>query len=299
MEPLVYVALLNWERPDDTAECVESVMRSHYLNHRIVVVDNGSRDGSVQRLRRQFPEVRVLETGANLGFAAGMNVAITFAMEHGADDVLILNNDATVDPHLLGQLVEVTRARPKLGIVGPTVLFYDDRERVWYGGGRRHWYWPAIVSLPAKPPECGVDTVIPVDVVSGCGMLVTRAVFEAVGLLDTRFFMYYEDSDFCLRAKENGYDIGYVPLARMWHKVSASTSDDVASRTYLRARSKAIFYKRYARGLAAVTAWAFIISSAVWTAFRYVWSGQRSFLKPYLSGFTDGLLTDRQRWYND
>lgn len=289
MEPLVYVVLLNWERPVDTAECIESLAKSHYENQRIVVVDNGSSDGSAQRLRQQFPDVCLLETGANLGFAGGMNKGIAFALDNGADFALLLNNDAVVDQDMLRQLVNAARIRPEYGILGPTVLFYNDRDRIWYTGGRRYWYWPAIVSLHPHVSEPGVIAVIPVDVVSGCGMLISRSVIESVGLFDTMFFMYYEDSDFCLRAREKGYRVGYVPLARMWHKVSSSTIDDIPTRIYMRTKSKAIFYKRYARGLATITTWPFIMSSAIWSVSQYTWTGRTSQLKHYLSGLICGL----------
>ena len=294
MQPLVFVTVLNWNRPGETAECIESVMKSYYKNWRIVVVDNGSTDGSTNLLRERFPETEVLEAGTNLGFAGGMNLGITFALENGADFVLILNNDAIVDPDMIEDLIKASAVEPGFCILGPTVFFYQDREKVWFKGGRRNWYWPAIDGLDCESPHSSSGPeVIPVDVVSGCGMLVKRAVFEEVGLLDTKFFMYYEDTDFCLRARQKGHNVGYVPAAKMWHKVSLSSEDNATGRIYVRAKSKAIFYKRYAKGIAAATTWPFLILSLFSTVWQDYRNGRTNASKYYLKGLIDGLFSSR------
>lgn len=291
MERLVYVSLLNWKKPGETADCIETLMASSYKNFRIVVVDNGSGDSSVECLKSQFFGIDVLETDANLGFAGGMNVGIRFALDNGADFVLIMNNDVAVDPVMIEMLVRTSSDNPEFGIVGPTILFYHDREKVWYTGGNRHWIWPGIVPLGYNRSEIVQGPrVIPVDVVSGCAMLVKRSVFERIGLLDTTFFMYYEDTDFCLRARDKGYRVGYVPAARVWHKVSASTLDNISGRTYVRAKSKALFYKKYARGPAAISTWPFLGVGALWTALESIRARRTRILKYYVTGLLDGLF---------
>ncbi|MBI2953462.1 MAG: glycosyltransferase family 2 protein [Chloroflexi bacterium] len=288
MDPLVYVVILNWKRPDDTAECIESVMASSYRNCHIVVVDNGSDDGSVNLLRGRFREATVLETGHNLGFAGGMNLGIEHALARGAEHVLILNNDAVVDSVALGLLVEAITSHQECGIVGPTVLSYLDRDKVSFMGGKRHWYWPAIVDFDQSVRGV-VSMTIPLDVVSGCAMLVKASVFRDIGLLDTMFFMYYEDTDFCLRARAKGYLVEFVPAARVWHKISASTEGDAARRVYLRARSKAIFYRRYARGMASITTWPFLAFGTLWTVTRSLAHRQPDGSRYYLTGLMSGL----------
>src|SRR5712691_2717467 len=133
--PHVAVVVLTWNGEDDTLACLASLGRVEYDNLSVVVVDNGSADRTVLRVRTEFPEVAVLETGANLGFAAGNNVGIQHALDRGAEYVFLLNNDTEVDPELIRHLVDAAEPDASAGVLGPKVFFFSHRDRLWYAGG--------------------------------------------------------------------------------------------------------------------------------------------------------------------
>lgn len=185
-----------------------------------VVVDNGSSDGSADVVAERFPEVELVRAGVNLGFAAGNNVGIRRALDRGADWMLLLNNDAEVEPGLVDALAAAAAARPDAGVLACKVLFADS-DRLWYAGagfdsylGRsRH----ARFGKPDGPGELGET-----GRATGAAMAVSRAAIEAAGLLDEELFLYAEDLEWCLRIREAGFAVVYVPGARVRHRVSAA-----------------------------------------------------------------------------
>ena len=185
-----------------------------------VVVDNGSSDGSADAVAERFPEVELVRAGVNLGFAAGNNVGIRRALERGADWVLLLNNDAEVEPGLVDALAAAAVARPDAGVLACKVLFADS-DRLWYAGARFHPYLGrsrhAGFGKPDGPGELGET-----GRATGAAMAVSRAAIEAAGLLDEELFLYAEDLEWCLRIREAGFAVVYVPGARVRHRVSAA-----------------------------------------------------------------------------
>ena len=135
----MYVVILNWNGRDDTLACLESVARIDYPNFRVIVADNGSSDGSVDAIRRAYPDVHLIENHANLGFAAGNNSAIAHALESGAEFVFLLNNDTVVDPAILSAFVDAAERMPDGGVFGAKIYYYGDKQKLWYAGG----YWDA------------------------------------------------------------------------------------------------------------------------------------------------------------
>ena len=135
-EPRVAVIVLNWNGREDTLECLRSIRSIAYSNFGVIVVDNGSTDGSVAAIRASQPSVEVIDTGENLGFAGGNNVGIRRALELGADYVLLLNNDTVVDPGLLRAFVAAAALHPEAGAFGAKIYFHSEPTRIWYAGAR-------------------------------------------------------------------------------------------------------------------------------------------------------------------
>jgi GT2 family glycosyltransferase len=248
---LVWIVVLNWNGWRDTVECVESCRKLEYAPRRILVVDNGSTDGSEERLRNAWPDVDFVQTGANLGYAGGNNAGIRHALARGAAAVWLLNNDARVAPDCLTHMVAALDADARTGVVGSKV-YYLDRPRVIAsaggsidlraGGATRH--------LGKDTPDRGAfDAPATVDYVPGCSMLVRAEAFATVGLLDESYFLYFEDADFCLRARAAGFTVRYEPRAVVWHREGAQ-ADGVYSRTfvYYFLRNRLYFVKRFAPG---------------------------------------------------
>lgn len=239
--PNVVVVILNWNGAADTAECLRSLQAQTYRSWAAVVVDNGSSDDSVAVLRAGFPSVEIVASPRNLGFAGGCNVGIRRALAGSAEWVLLLNNDTVLDPRCLEELLDSSPALP--GVLAPAIYYHDAPERLWSGGARQGWGLP----FELKAEDLRRESVA-ADYVTGCAMLVHRRVFEEIGLLDERFFMYYEDLDFCLRARRAGFGIVVKPRARLWHKVGSSLRHDAPRERYLRMSSALRFYRVELRG---------------------------------------------------
>jgi GT2 family glycosyltransferase len=219
--PHVVIVVLNWNGVDDTLECLESLSRLDYPAYEMMVVDNGSTDGSVPAIRERFPAVTIVENGENMGYAGGNNVGLRHAMAQEADYALLLNNDTVVDPAFLRILVDAAEAEPSAGITGPTVYYHAQPDVIWSAGGGIDWQRgdTRMVGLNERDEGQFGTEPRPVDFVAGCAMLVRRAVLEQAGLLDERFFVYYEESEWCVRAARAGFRIVYVPAAHIWHKI--------------------------------------------------------------------------------
>ncbi len=286
-QPAVWIVVLNWNRPQDTLACVSSLRELDYPSFRILVVDNGSTDDSVE-LFQELPGVELLVNEENLGFAAGNNQGIQYALDHGADYVLLLNNDTTVSPPLLSRMVEAAQTDPQIGLVGPMIYYSDRPDQVWFAGMRfRHGLYVVRRGLHLDPP---LDPIEEVDFISGCGMLVPRQTWERIGLFDPRFFMYYEDLDLCVRAKDAGYRIICATEAHMWHALSASTGGpDSPLKQYYQVKSTLLFSQKHTRGLQRVATLAIRLGHAGFIALRQVIRGQLRWeaIRFYLRGIAE------------
>jgi GT2 family glycosyltransferase len=212
--------VLNWNGGDDTLAALESL-----AGVATVCVDNGSTDGSPDAVAERFPVVELIRTGVNLGFSGGNNVGIRRALARGADWVLLLNNDAVADPGLPAALAAAAEARPDAGVLACKVFFADPPDVLMYAGGRvnlRLGYWGRQDGFGQRD-DGRFDTLRDVDRATGAAMAVSRAAIERAGLLDESLFAYAEDTEWCLRIREAGFGIVFVPDAKVWHVGSAST----------------------------------------------------------------------------
>ncbi len=250
MAPLVCVILVNWNGYDDTAACVESCFALDYDPFRLVIVDNCSADGSGARLRDRFSaeeRVEVLLAERNLGFAGGNNLGIRHAIDAGAKYVWLLNNDTVVDPAALRELVSAAQEHPEAGMVGSKVYYHDRPEVLWFAGGvikPRHDGTTFHRGMD-EVDRGAYDEVAHVDYVTGCSLLTSVEVVRSIGLMAEEYFLYWEEVDWCDRARAAGYPSLYIPSSRVWHKVGGSLGAD-ASPTRIRydARNRLLFYRR-------------------------------------------------------
>jgi GT2 family glycosyltransferase len=219
----VGVVLLNWNGGEFTLPCIRSLLEGDLRPWQIVVVDNGSTDGSPELIERAFPTVSMIRSRENLGFAAGNNVGIRALLGDGADLIWILNNDTTVSRSCLGELVAAIQADDDMAVATAKVLFEEPAGRIWYAGA---WFSPWTLKAThrgERESDHGqYDETTEVGFVSGCCMLIRASAFREIGMLDERFFIYEEDADWCLRAARAGLRMWYVPAATVVHRVSAS-----------------------------------------------------------------------------
>ncbi len=216
--PRVVCVILNTNRRQDTLECLGSIVSGTYAGWSAIVLDNNSSDGSAAAVRGKFPPVEVIELAENLGYAGNNNVGIKAALARGADWVFVLNEDSVLAPDCVAELVEVGESDPRIGIVGPMVYHHDEPGVIQSAGGRIGPRWEALHLGQNEPDRRQFRDARPVDWVSGCGIMVRREVIEQVGPIDPRYFYYWEETEWCLRAGRAGWRIIHVPQARMWHK---------------------------------------------------------------------------------
>ncbi|UCC65205.1 MAG: glycosyltransferase family 2 protein [Anaerolineae bacterium] len=248
--PRVLVIVLNWNGLADTPECLASLKRLDYPTYETVVVDNGSTDGSVPVIRDHFPMVTVLENDENLGYAGGNNVGLRYTLAQSADYALLLNNDTEVAPCFLRHLVQAAEASPMVGIAGPTIYYHERPDRIWSAGGTIDWRRGKTSMAGFNEVDVGQFGIAPreVDFVTGCALLVKREVIERVGLLDERFFVYYEETEWCVRARRGGFEVVHVPRAKVWHKIPLDARDSSPSVHYYMTRNRLLFLKATGAG---------------------------------------------------
>jgi GT2 family glycosyltransferase len=249
--PRVTIIVLNWNGLADTLECLESLSRLDYPAYEMVVVDNGSTDGPPAAIRERFPDVTLIENGENLGFTGGNNVGLRWALEQGADYMLLLNNDTVVAPDFLRLLVEAAEVDSRIGIAGPTIYYHDQPRIIWTAGGGIDWRRGQTWMVGLNERDAGQFGEEPreVDFVTGCALLVKRAVLERVGLLDDRFFAYYEETEWCVRTQRARFKIVHVPQAKIWHKIEPNARANSPLVHYYMARNRLLFLKTTGAGM--------------------------------------------------
>lgn len=269
--PFVVIVVLNWNRREDSAECLESLRALAYPDYKVLLVDNGSTDGSVGFLRERFDEVTVIENERNLGFAEGNNVGIRRALEMNAEFVLLLNNDTTVEADLLTKLVAAARADETIGIIGPQINNYYRRDRISFAGGRLTMLWGWSWHIGNHTKDRGQFTgLIDQDYQTGAAMMLSRKLLTDVGMFDADYVSYCEDSDLSLRARAAGYRVVCCRDALVYHKISRSTGGGLTPhKAYRKILSGARLYRRHAhpfRYYTTIAAFnlAYAAASAMW-----------------------------------
>lgn len=237
-KPKVFVIILNYNGQDTLRECLNSVLRSDYVEQEIVLIDNRSTDDSFRQARQDFSRIYFIENSKNLGFAAGVNVGIRLAMEKMADYVLLLNNDARLETDTLSKLVESLEQDPSIGLASPLIL-QEASDKVWFAGGRIDWLkMRTIHTAGPSDRSAAYDT----EYLSGCALLIRKEVFQKIGLFDEKFFFYYEDADFSWRAGQAGYRCQVVPTAIARHREKSSANPKF--KTYWLVISALVFFRK-------------------------------------------------------
>jgi len=284
--PMVWAVILTFNNYEDTKECLRSLRRTNYRNLSILVVDNGSSDGTPEHIKDEFPEVKVIETGHNLGVPWGYNIGFSYALHAGAQYILMLNNDTVVEPQMIHHLVKAAQGNPDVGILMPKVLYYSNPDTIWAAGGRHRFFPPAHVILGQDRPATMFNKPFYLEYAISCGLLIHRRAFEKAGLFDPGYFFYFDDWDFSQRVRAHGLKILFVPEALMWHKVSRSTrrSDRETFFWQVWGESCARFYRRHGQPV--------FLSLFLHVSFlmvREFLKGNRYMLKYFWKGVCEGL----------
>lgn len=259
----VAVIILHYKGEDDTKECLGSLFRrtANKRQLQVILVINGASSSFSSDLQKNYPQIETIVTGENLGFAEGNNVGIKKAIEFGSSQIILLNNDTLVAQEMVDELISFVETDKSIGLVSPKIYFasgyeyYQDRYKkeekgkvIWYAGGQIDW-------ANVYPSHRGVDEVDngqydetqETDFATGCCMLIKRNVIDEIGLLDKKYFLYFEDIDYSLRAQKAGFKVFYYPKTHLWHKnASASGKPGSTLHLYYQTRNRLYFGLQYA-----------------------------------------------------
>jgi len=269
-DPSVVVALLNWNNADETIGALASLGGVVYENFDVLIVDNGSTDDSVARLKEEVHRITAFQTNfvlntENKGFAGGCNTALQWAFQNKREYILLLNNDTEVDKHFLTLLVRAAEEHKDGAVFSPSVYFYDNRSLLWFGG-------PTHISFLRmdRAAQCGGfqkkvpqnAPITPLSFATGCAMLCKVDVLEKVEGFDERFFLYYEDVDVSLRIRKAGGNLYWVPESSVYHKVSQTTFSRLGRPIvhYYDVRNALLFSKKHC------PLWG-VVYRAIWSCF--------------------------------
>jgi len=220
----ISIIIVNWNGMDDTLECLKSISKLKYEKCDIIVVDNGSKDNSVKVINNKFPDVVVLENGKNLGFTGGNNVGIQYALKRKADFILLLNNDTIVDSKLINNLIKASTEIAGESILGAKIYYFHEPDKIWYAGGKWEKAKSCFVHIGQGSIDDGkkFNVIAETDYICGCALFISSEVLRKIGLLDELYFLTFEETDLCYRARKRGVRCYLVPDAKVWHKISTS-----------------------------------------------------------------------------
>lgn len=273
MNPLVYIIILNWNGKDLTMDCLKSLAKDQYDNYKILVVDNGSTDDSVKVIKKEYPNVEILQLESNIGYAAGNNAGFEFIKNKNPKYIIFLNNDTIVDKNFIEPLIKSLIEDSMIGQTVPKIFYANDKNRIWYAGGKVNlWfglvYHEGIRKFDAESFNNSKIT----DYATGCCICMRSKDFEELSGFDTSFPMYCEDVDLSLRIRANGKKILYIPNSNIWHKVSASVGGELS---ILKLKRKILglvkLFKKHANFIQKITIAMFWIISIPYQLLKFIY----------------------------
>lgn len=285
--PLVWIIVLNYKGLQDTLECLASLASVTYPNFKVAVVDNCSADGSEQAIRAAYPGHLVLQTGQNLGYAGGNNAGIRLALEHKVEYVCLLNNDTTVTPEFLDPLVNWLEQDEISGIAGPMVCDHYHQGTIQATGSRANLWLGKFYQINPGRKRDEVRGVIEADYVAGACLLIRSELIKKIGLIPEEYFLFFEETEWCLKAKRAGQKVVCVCQSLIFHKGSKSIQKVSGTQEYYMTRNQIIFEKRNAT-------WFQLQVFLLYRKYRMALSLTKGFFKgvasrDMLAGFKEGM----------
>lgn len=281
--PLVSIVTVNYNGLIYTRDFLKSLQKISYSNIEIFVVDNASSQ-SIEPLKIEFPFVTFILSEINLGFAGGNNLAIKQAK---GKYCLLLNNDTEVDPGFLEPLVDLMESNANIGICSSKLLYFANPNVLEFAGSNGvNLYTGRGFAIGHKEQESEVYNLsYKTELAHGAAMMISMSMIEKIGLMAELFFLYYEEVDFCERAKRAGFEIWYCGKSKVFHKESMSVGKDSPMKIYYLTRNRVIFTRRNTKGLQRLAALLFFyfISFPKWII-TYLFRGEFKLLKSFLKG---------------
>lgn len=278
--PKIICIIVNWERPADTIECIDSVLRSNVSEMQVLVVDNGSRDDSKEKISRMFPQITLVSLPQNLGFAGGYNEGIKHALKTGASHIFILNNDTVIEPETISRLMN-----SPWDVAVPKIVFHNKPDYIWSAGARWRTFPPGVVMIGFQKKDGPLyASACPLEYATACALMIQRHVLEIVGGFDLELVNYMEDYDFAYRVKENKFNMGFIPEAKVFHKVSQTLGEYSPQRWKYQGKNTVLFYRKNGR-----FPWWKLWTFLLWVTCREIIKGRFAILPGFWQGVADAL----------
>lgn len=276
-----------------TLGCLDSLLQHAPDTLDVLVIDNASGDGTAEAVRSRFPNVDVLRSSDNLGYAGGNNLGIRYGLEKGASRFLLLNNDTLVEADCVEALLRSLESHPQTGILGPLVLTWDAGETIGSAGGSIDWVRGDAVNVGAGETYRGQYPGRDVDFIHGCCLLITKEAIQRVGLLDERYFLYWEETDWCARVRRAGLEVRFEPSARIRHKAPIESGELGPGTLYYMTRNRILFFSTRGRGIQGHRSILHAYHGA-WRRWRYERrTGRSAYARAFRQAVLDAL---RNRW---
>ncbi len=301
MSKKVAVILINWNSYDLSRDTLNSLQKVTYMDLDVIVVDNGSTDGSGDRLEAEFPGVVMLKSSSNTGFTGGNNLGFQYALAQGYTYAMMLNNDVEVESDFLEPLVYALDENKGLGAVQPLIYFHHDKEVIWNAGSVRNSWTGETITLDYNVRDSGLERRWirkNVDWLTGCAFMVRTDVLKQIGVLKEEFFIYYEDVDLSFRIRKAGFTLGYEPssviyhIAGMSHKSKQKGPEGFLNPKvhYLNARNRLWILKQYTRKGFIPTVIIYQAGYYIAVSLYFILRGRFTKLGAWLRGIKDGLV---------
>lgn len=284
------IIIPHWRGEADLLACLASLAAADLAGATVLLVDNGSDDGSVAAALAAFPWLATLRLPENSGFAPAINAGLRWALDHGTAWALLLNDDTVVASDFLTPLLACAAAHPRAGLIGPKIFYHHDPTRIWQLADIERRWWPVPQPL-GRDCRDGArwSRERRVDYVPFCTVWMRCELVEDVGLLDERYRLYYEDADFCRRSRAAGWEIWSAPASHVWHKVSRSAGRIAPQSRYWRTRTRLMFYRQHPHGPHPALTAAHLAVSLGLTLARDLVRGRHDLVGATLRGVRDGL----------
>lgn len=301
MKDRICVILVNYNGRAYNHKCIKSILDSVVDGDiNVIFVDNASTDGSLDDIKRNWrnrEEIKILELDDNYGFAKGNNEGIKYALEHGAEYILLLNNDTEIQPDTITKMVELQKE--KKSIIVPKIMYADQKDTIWYAGGElSRWLKKAVHSGKGTKDKGKFASDRSCTFANGCCMLLSKEIIEKIGLLDEQFFLYYEDNEYSLRAEKYDIKIWYCAGAVVYHKVSGSTKgNDKPANAYYITRNWLICNRIYIKKYICFFYCYFVVNRLAWFL---IWKtqGKDDMIRAMWKGIEDYKNGCTGKWNN-
>jgi len=243
--PTVLIVIINWDGMDDLLECLTSIRKLNYPKtyYKILVIDNGSNDDSRTAVSRFFPEVCLLENAKNFGYVKAVNQGIAYGLNMEVDYIWIFNNDVLIEENSLKRLTEIGQQDENIGVIAPVIYSYANRGKIDNAGYKINFWTGKLKKLKYGIDifENCQDKIADVDSIMGCSNLIKTRVFRKVGSFHPIYELYFEETDFNVRARRKGFRIVVVKEAKVWHKNASTMNRFLFRRAYLLLRNLFLF----------------------------------------------------------